>query len=60
MRKSREEKRQKQDEESLGLTPVLLMPPREQGLSLCPLCLFNADRGRGVLCCRGNVTECAH
>lgn len=49
-----------------GWTSVLFMPLREQGLSLCPVCLFNADRGwdrgarEGGLCWRGEVTECAH
>lgn len=41
-----------------GLTSVLFMPLREQGLSLCPMCLFDADRGwyrggRGVFCVGG-------
>lgn len=41
-----------------GLTSVLFMPLREQGLSLCPVCLFKADRGwnsegRGVFCVGG-------
>lgn len=30
----------------LGLTSVLFMPLREQGLSLCPVSLFHAGRGR--------------
>lgn len=53
--------RQRQDEESL--TSVLFMALREQGLSLCPVYWFNADRGwdrgEGGGCWRCVVTDCA-
>lgn len=43
----------------------LYLETREQGPLLCPVYLFNADRGRdtgrgGVLFWSGKVTECAH